>query len=267
MTHTGFTLNADMATRVAKGYVVTPAGFLGPPLDPLKTEILPAYFWPAGGLFSTLGDMAKFVNFELGYGPDQVLPFKQLVTNFSQIHAGAGDLSSGYGIGFSTIRTANSVMAGHDGAVLSTGGYTASAQMKRPSAIGLIFLRNFAAPGDGAPFGTDFEIAVLNAVNPACPKPNIATITNAAYGSTINAGDTLIVWGSGFAPYGGNTLQFSNGRGVTVQLGDQGGQYFWDRSDIQINAAPGPQLSAGDWRVTVTNACGSQSTALPLAIR
>jgi CubicO group peptidase (beta-lactamase class C family) len=171
MTHTGFELTPEMAAHVAKGYMIMPNGTLSPPLDPAKRPILPAFFWPAGGLFTTVGDLAKFVAFELGQGLDAVLSTQQINANFAEVGAATGDFCLGYGVGFTVNRIGNSLDVGHDGAIATGGGYTASAQMRRQAQAGMIFLRNFVNTSSAAPFGVDFEILVLDVATGVRPSP------------------------------------------------------------------------------------------------
>jgi len=169
MTHTGFELTPEMAAHVSKGYLLLPNGTLGPALDPTKQPVLPAFFWPAGGLFSTVGDLAKFVAFELGQGPDSVLSRQQINANFSQIGAATGDFCLGYGIGFTVNRMGKSLDIGHDGIVATSGGYMSSAQMRRQANVAMVFLRNFVTISSNAPFGINFEISILDAATGVRP--------------------------------------------------------------------------------------------------
>jgi CubicO group peptidase (beta-lactamase class C family) len=263
MAHTAFDLTPDMAAHAAKGYRL-PNGAPVLSADPTKTELGRAFLTPAGGLFTTVEDMAKFVAFELGLGPDSVLSRKQVLANFSQVSSASGNLSSGYGIGFGLSRMGTTVIAGHNGGI--TAGYYAAAYKKPTAGVGMVFLRN-AAPAAGGPFGMDFYFSVLDAATPPCPTPAITAITNASYGLTINANDVIILWGNGFTPYGGNILRLSNAPGEMAQLGEQDGLYFWDQARDQINASLSPQAHSGEWQITVTNACGSQSAAVPISIK
>jgi CubicO group peptidase (beta-lactamase class C family) len=262
MTHTAFDLTPDMAAHVAKGYSLQ-NGVPTLTADPAKTQLGRAYLTPAGGLFTTVGDMAKFVALELVQGPDAVLSRSTVAQNFSHVSSAMGNLTFGYGIGFGTSRRGTSVIAGHNGAV--TSGYYAAAYIAPP--VGMIFLRN-AAPATtaGEPFGTDFYFTVLNAATPACPAPTIAAVTNASNGPAIHQKDTMIVWGNGFTSYGGNLLTLSNMQGGIVNLGEQDGSYYWDFSSDQVNAALTAQVQPGPWQAAVTNACGSRSAPFAVTV-
>jgi len=102
------------------------------------------YKVPNGAILSSVNDMAKFVAWELGFGPDTVLDRTTQESNYRRVHSatngrGALTLSSGYGLGFQAQRRGDVVMLGHGG---STAGYHASALFHRESRLGVIVLRN-----------------------------------------------------------------------------------------------------------------------------
>jgi 2',3'-cyclic-nucleotide 2'-phosphodiesterase (5'-nucleotidase family) len=89
--------------------------------------------------------------------------------------------------------------------------------------------------------------------------PAIAAVTNLNYGSSVSAPGTVVIWGSGFSPSGGNAVTLNGAGGlVGVSLNLAAGNYFWDLSPGQINAAI-PQNLSGTWVLTVRNACGATS--------
>lgn len=98
-------------------------------------------------------------------------------------------------------------------------------------------------------------------------SPDIAAVTNEAYKASLSVNGTIIVWGTGFSPEGGNSLRFAR-MGVTnpVTLDASTGLLFWNSSANQINATLGNNLSAGQWMLTVRNACGVASTAFPITL-
>jgi hypothetical protein len=63
--------------------------------------------------------------------------------------------------------------------------------------------------------------------------------------------DTVSIYGEGFDPTGGNTVELT-GPG-TVWLYSLDGSYFWDGSRTQINATLYSAVSTGLWTVTVRN--------------
>jgi len=91
---------------------------------------------------------------------------------------------------------------------------------------------------------------------PSVASPAITAVTNGNYQSTISAGSTVIVWGSGFG-LGGNQLFWTpaNGGGQTVTLNENAGLYFWDQSSGQINATLDPRITPGLWYVQAQTSC------------
>jgi D-alanyl-D-alanine carboxypeptidase len=96
------------------------------------------YRVPNGALFSTVNDLAKFVTWELGEGPDGVLKKETQDANYARAFFSGAAMASGYGVGFQVSRRGEVVMLGHGG---STAGYHASALVHRQSKLGVIVLR------------------------------------------------------------------------------------------------------------------------------
>jgi 7,8-dihydropterin-6-yl-methyl-4-(beta-D-ribofuranosyl)aminobenzene 5'-phosphate synthase len=94
------------------------------------------------------------------------------------------------------------------------------------------------------------------AVNLPLRCPILSAVTNGSYGAKITAGDTVILWGSGFT-VGASKLLWSpaSGSGSSVILSDTTGRYFWDQSKIQINATLPPSITPGTWNVQVQGNC------------
>jgi CubicO group peptidase (beta-lactamase class C family) len=138
MTRTVFEPDDAIRTMLAKGYEVRRDGTVS--FDtPLREHAGRGYKVPNGAIYTTVDDLAKFVAFMLGAGPDAVLPKAALDDNFARAHSTNGELTQGYGIGFMLSRRGPHVFAGHGGSVA---GYQAQAWMHRPSKIGVIVLRN-----------------------------------------------------------------------------------------------------------------------------
>jgi CubicO group peptidase (beta-lactamase class C family) len=102
------------------------------------------YKVPNGAIFSTINDLATFVAWELGEGPDAVLSKATQDANYRRVYSATDTratltMTSGYGIGFQATRRGDLVLLGHGG---STGGYHASVLFHRPSHLGVIVLRN-----------------------------------------------------------------------------------------------------------------------------
>ena len=77
--------------------------------------------------------------FELGEGPETVLPKSVLEANLARANSTNGNLDSGYGVGFQLSRRGADVFIGHGGGVA---GYSAMAWIHRASRTGVIVLRN-----------------------------------------------------------------------------------------------------------------------------
>ena len=148
MTHTSFEPDPLMLNHLAKGYVVR-----DDKADPAEaaTELVNGrgYKVPNGGIFTTVEDLARFVSFEMGDGPESVLPRNVWADNLTRTLSATGDLTSAYGVGFRLRRRGGLVIAGHAGSVA---GYSAEAYFHAASHTGVIVLRNTAGAGDGMDF-------------------------------------------------------------------------------------------------------------------
>jgi len=82
------------------------------------------YKVPNGAVFTTVSDMARFVSFEMGYGPDTVLNKKVLLESQSQMFWTGEDATTGYGLGLMLVRKGDTVGLGHGG---SAAGFLAGA--------------------------------------------------------------------------------------------------------------------------------------------
>lgn len=104
-----------------------------------------------------------------------------------------------------------------------------------------------------------------------CPvnnAPVLATVTDLDGTGNISASGTIVVWGQGFTPSGGNTLVFERTGSATVMLSESGSTYYWDYSTGQINAFLGNLLAKGTWNLTVHSACSAApSNAIPITIK
>jgi CubicO group peptidase (beta-lactamase class C family) len=143
MTHTAFEPNEKIKPHLAKGY-----GGRGGRVDaetPEREHRGRGYKVPNGAMYTTVGDLARFLAFELGHGPESVLKKRTLAENFKRVNPMTGDLTSGYGIGFQVDRRGSLIAYGHGGAVA---GYLAAAFVSRDSGVGVIVLRNVS----GGPF-------------------------------------------------------------------------------------------------------------------
>jgi D-alanyl-D-alanine carboxypeptidase len=138
MESTAFEPNPKIQEHITKGYAIRDDGKVDWE-TPSKEHRGRGYKVPNGAIYTTVGNLAKFVAFELSEGPESVLTHKALEENFDRVNSADGDLSSGYGIGFRVSRHGGKVFHGHGGSVA---GYRASALFHRASKTGVIVLRN-----------------------------------------------------------------------------------------------------------------------------
>jgi D-alanyl-D-alanine carboxypeptidase len=152
MTRSAWEPGADIRTDLAHGYRrVNQKPDRTAPDRELEGR---GYRVPNGALFSTVNDLAKFVSWELGDGPEAVLPRTVQTANYNRAFFSNAAMTSGYGVGFMITRRGETVMLGHGG---STAGYHASALVHRPSRLGVVVLRNCdSCPVDATPVATRF---------------------------------------------------------------------------------------------------------------
>ena len=153
MTQTAFEPNPEIQGHLATGYGVTD-GVIDAD-TPAREHAGRGYKVPNGAMYTTVGDLAKFLAFQLGHGPDNVLARETVADNFTRVNSANGDLSTGYGVGFQAIRRDGFVTYGHGGSVA---GYRAAAFIARDSQVGVIVLRNV---GGGTFRVTDFCLQAL----------------------------------------------------------------------------------------------------------
>lgn len=95
----------------------------------------------AGGLYSTVGDLAKLVALELGYGPENVLRRQTLAIRDRVPVAAGPSLGYGYGLGYQALRWGDTVAIGHSG---NLAGYTSMLLYDPTRKFGVIVLRSAA---------------------------------------------------------------------------------------------------------------------------
>jgi CubicO group peptidase (beta-lactamase class C family) len=96
---------------------------------------------PTGGLYSTVGDLAKLVALQIGLGPDSVLRQETLKLRETVPVTSFPALDFGYGLGFQAARWADTVAAGHSG---NLAGYTSQMFYDTQRKYGVIVLRSAA---------------------------------------------------------------------------------------------------------------------------
>ncbi len=137
--HTRFQIDPAIAANVARGYDVSRSGVPSDSVPDREARTGRGYKVPNGALFTTVGDLARFVSFEMGDGPDSVLPRARLDSAFNGIVASSDNLSGGYGLGFMAHRLGNFAYVGHAGSVA---GYLAAMFFVRSAQRGVIVFRN-----------------------------------------------------------------------------------------------------------------------------
>lgn len=144
MTNTAFEAGPQMLTHLAKGYIVAKRGVVDESLATAELKKGRGYKVPNGAIFTTVGDMARFVSFEMGFGPPEVLKREALQANFARAFP-AFNGSGEYGVGFMKEGAGHRVLIGHSGSVA---GYSASAFFNPEEQVGVICLRNSSIPCD-----------------------------------------------------------------------------------------------------------------------
>ena len=138
MTTTDFVPSSTIRPALAKGYELQDGKPNGE--QAAREHEGRGYKVPNGALYSTVGDLAKFVALWLGEGPESVLKRATIADAFARVPSDAS-----YGIGFQVMRRAGNNFYGHGGSVA---GYRAQMAYHLPSKTGVLVLRNVG----GGPF-------------------------------------------------------------------------------------------------------------------
>jgi CubicO group peptidase (beta-lactamase class C family) len=162
MNHTALLLSSALLPDLAKGYQLN--GDKSDTETPTRELAGRGYKVPNGAAYTTVGDLARFASFLMGYGPDSVLKASTL-KHFQTDTAVASDLAfgDGYGLAGIVIRRPTYTALGHDGDVA---GYQAALYINKDVAIGVVVLANSA--GDGV---LDSDAVALNALDLLSTKP------------------------------------------------------------------------------------------------
>ena len=139
MKHTSFEPNAVIKPALAKGYVVT--GDKADGSIPEREHQGRGYKVPSGAIYTTVGDLARFISFELGQGPDSVLKKQTLENNYQRIEKLKHPIDEiiGYGVGFQEMGCGDISVLGYGGFVP---GYHARSDFYWSAGVGFIVLRN-----------------------------------------------------------------------------------------------------------------------------
>ena len=92
---------------------------------------------PSGALYSTVGDLAKLLSFEMGYGPESVLRRETLKLREAIPVAASPALDYGYGLGYQALRWGDTVAVGQSGNVA---GYTSMVVYDPKREFGVVVL-------------------------------------------------------------------------------------------------------------------------------
>ena len=138
MRDSAFEPNENIGSRIATGYQIGRSGETSF-AQSLRERGGRGYRMPNGGLYSTVGDLARWVSFQLGNGPDSVLSRKVLDESFDRLSWDSARASYGYGIGVSLLRRGRLAAFGHGGDVA---GYIAEVRFDRKAQTGVIVLRS-----------------------------------------------------------------------------------------------------------------------------
>lgn len=141
MTSTDFVLSAEMLPRLATGvdYDVLVKDSLNYDDAAASHRTGPGLSVPNGGLYSTVGDLARLVSLELGFGPDSVLSAGALAMRNAVPVTAHPSLYWGYALGQQVQRWGDTTAVGHSG---NTSGYTSQVYYDRARAFGVIVLRS-----------------------------------------------------------------------------------------------------------------------------
>ncbi len=140
MGHTAFEATGEVLRNVAKGYVVR-NGSADPSLPEAELKNGRGYKVPNGALFTTVGDLARFISFQMGDARDNaVLGRLEVKEAMSRVYSADSALQAGYGLGFRATRLdRGAVVLGHNGAVA---GYMAGAMFDPRTHLGLVVFNN-----------------------------------------------------------------------------------------------------------------------------
>ncbi len=138
MTSSTFVIGPELAPRLTVGYVNRGDGNPDPE-QPSREHAGRGYKVPNGGVYSTVGDLARFMGALQGRAAPAVLS-EESVAEMSRVHT-PEDPDNGYGLGV-MIRTADdgARLIGHSGSVA---GYNAYMLFEPESGLGVVLLRNY----------------------------------------------------------------------------------------------------------------------------
>jgi CubicO group peptidase (beta-lactamase class C family) len=140
MTHTRFSPPPNLSS-LALGYVMRDG--LPDGVGPYRELAGRGYKVASGGAFSTVEDLARFVAFQMGYGPESVLPHAALMASRDLI-VSVGRPPGDHGVGFQTFQDGDLTLVGHVGGIA---GYRSLTAYDPHGNLGVIVLRNVSEGG------------------------------------------------------------------------------------------------------------------------
>jgi len=146
MTGSTFIITPELAERLAVGYANNRRGEVDSE-RPAREHAGRGYKVPNGGIYSTVGDLARFAAAVSGFSRRAILSEEARAEMLSfqtperEVGADAGSAVTGYGLGFSLYRTPDGILlAGHGGSV---SGYTAHLLFEPESGLSVVLMRNY----------------------------------------------------------------------------------------------------------------------------
>ena len=137
MGSTGFTVTAEMAEKLATGYANEPDGSVDAEF-PAREHTGRGYKVPNGGIYSTVGDLGRFMAGVTGAASAPLLgPESRALIRVPQTPAGS---SERYSLGFRLWEGEGVTLVGHTGSVA---GYSAFLAFEPDSQMGVVLLRNY----------------------------------------------------------------------------------------------------------------------------
>ena len=138
MTSSTFVIGVELAPRLTTGYVNRGDGNPNPEM-PAREHAGRGYKVPNGGVYSTVGDLARFMGALQGRASPAVLSDAS-VEEMSRVQT-PEDLDNGYGLGLMVRTTEDGArLIGHSGSVA---GYNAYMLFEPESGLGVVLLRNY----------------------------------------------------------------------------------------------------------------------------
>ena len=177
MTRTRFEIDPSIAGDLATGYDVNRQGAIDSLTAAKEGREGRGYKVPNGAIFTTVDDLSRFVEFELGNGPASVLPAARLDSSFGGVVASSSDLGSGYGLGFMAMRRDGFTFTGHSGGVA---GYLSWMYFSRPAQVGVVVFRNVTG---GKVNGNRLAVDILSRLVESSKQHRVVTLDQKLFDS------------------------------------------------------------------------------------